>query len=59
MKKVLIAIDYNPTSQEVAEKGYQLAKTMGAEVCLIHAISDVAHYGMRYPPFMGYDGFDA
>lgn len=59
MNKVLIAIDYNPTSQEVAEKGYSLARTMGAEVCLIHVISDVAHYGMRYPPFLGYDGFDA
>lgn len=59
MNKVLIAIDYNPTSQEVAEKGYNLAKTMGAEVCLIHAISDVAHYGMRYPTFLGYDGFNS
>lgn len=59
MNKVLIAIDYNPTSQEVAEKGYNLAKKLGAEVCLIHAISEVAHYGMRYPTFMGYEGFDA
>lgn len=59
MKKVLIAIDYNPTSQEVAEKGYALARRMGAEVCLVHVMSEVAHYGMRYPTFMGYEGFDA
>lgn len=59
MKKVLIAIDYNPTSQEVTEKGYALAKKMGAEVCLVHVMSEVAHYGMRYPTFMGYEGFDA
>lgn len=59
MKKVLIAIDYNPTSQEVAEQGYALAKRMGAEVCLVHVMSEVAHYGMRYPTFMGYEGFDA
>lgn len=59
MEKVLIAIDYNPNSQEVAEKGYALAKKMGAEVCLIHVMAQVAHYGMRYPTFMGYEGYDA
>lgn len=59
MKKVLIAIDYNPSSQKVAESGYDLAKLMGAEVCLIHVMSEMAHYGMRYPTFMGYEGYDA
>ncbi len=34
MKKVLIAQDYNPTSKKVAEAGYAMAKTMGAEVTL-------------------------
>ncbi|CAN5402932.1 universal stress protein [soil metagenome] len=58
MTKVLIAVDYNPSSQKVAEKGYELAKLMGAQVCLIHVKSDVAHYGMRYPTFMGYEGYD-
>lgn len=58
MKKVLIAIDYNPSSQKVAEAGHELAKLMGAEVCLIHVMSEVAHYGMRYPTFMGYEGYD-
>ena len=58
MKKVLIAIDYNPSSQNVAESGYELAKLMGAEVCLIHVMSEMAHYGMRYPTFMGYEGYD-
>lgn len=59
MQKVLIAIDYNPNSQEVAEKGYSLAKKIDAEVCLIHVMAQVAHYGMRYPTFMGYEGYDA
>lgn len=59
MKKVLIAIDYNPSSQKVAEKGYELAKLMGAEICLIHVMAEVAHYNMRYPTFMGYEGYDA
>lgn len=59
MKKVLIAVDYNPSSQKVAETGYELAQLMGGEVCLIHVMSEVAHYNMRYPTFMGYDGYDA
>ena len=44
MKKVLIALDYDPTAQKVAETGFSLAKTMGAEVILLHVISDV-HLG--------------
>lgn len=58
MKKVLIAVDYNPSSQKVAESGYELAQLMNAEVCLIHVMSEVAHYGVRYPTFMGYEGYD-
>lgn len=59
MKKVLIAIDYNPSSEKVAGKGYELAKILGASVCLIHVMAEVAHYGMRYPTFLGYEGYDA
>ncbi len=58
MKKVLICIDYNPTSEMVADMGYQLAMSVGAEVCLLHVIADVQYYGVQYPTFMGYDGFD-
>lgn len=58
MKKVLIAVDYNPNSEKVAEAGYQLAKQMQAEICMIHVISDVRYYGMQYPNFMGYEGYD-
>lgn len=58
MKKVLIAIDYHPSSEKVAEEGYQLAKLVGAEICLIHVIADITHYSMRYPSFIGYEGLD-
>lgn len=57
MKKILIAIDYNPVSEKVAEKGYELAKNLNAEVCLIHVLDDVGFYGAQYPTFMGYDGY--
>lgn len=57
MKKVLIAIDYNPVSEKVAKEGYELAKNLNAEVCLIHVLDDVGFYGAQYPTFMGYDGY--
>jgi nucleotide-binding universal stress UspA family protein len=58
MKKVLIALDYNPTSQKVAEMGYDLAKSMGAEVTLLHVIFDPIFYSSSdYSPIMGFSGF--
>ena len=58
LKKVLIALDYDPTAQKVAETGYSLAKTMGAEVILLHVISDPVYYSSSgYSPIMGFDGF--
>lgn len=58
MKKVLIGLDYNPRSEVVAKKGYELAKKLGAEVCLIHVLADVSYYGVNYPNFMGYEGYN-
>jgi nucleotide-binding universal stress UspA family protein len=58
MKKVLIALDYNPTAQKVAETGFSLAKALGAEVILLHVISDPVYYSStEYSPIMGFDGF--
>jgi nucleotide-binding universal stress UspA family protein len=58
MKKVLIALDYDPTAQKIAESGYSLAKAMGAEVFLLHVISDPVYYASRdYSPIMGFNGY--
>ena len=58
MKRVLIALDYNPTAQKIAEMGYALAKTMGAEVALLHVISDPVYYASTdYSPIMGFTGY--
>ncbi|MFD2518623.1 universal stress protein [Salinimicrobium flavum] len=57
MKKVLIAIDYHPVSEQVAHAGYELANKLDAEICLIHVLADVAYYGTQFPTFMGYDGY--
>lgn len=57
MKKVIIAIDYNPNSEIVVRMGYELAQLMNAEICLFHVLADVRYYGMQYEPFMGYEGY--
>ncbi len=57
MKKVLIALDYNPTAQKVAETGFSMAKAMNAEVILLHVISDPVYYSStEYSPIMGFTG---
>lgn len=58
MKKVLIGLDYNPNSEIVVKSGYELAKKLGAQVCLIHVLADVSYYGVNYPSFMGYEGYN-
>jgi nucleotide-binding universal stress UspA family protein len=58
MKKVLIALDYNPTAQKVAETGYSFAKAMGAEIILLHILSDPTYYSSTiYDPIMGFGGY--
>lgn len=57
MKKVLIALDYNPTAQKVAETGYKLSKSLNAKVILLHVITDPVYYSTsEYSPIMGFDG---
>ncbi len=62
MKKILIAIDYNPTAQKVAEIGYSLGKSMKAEITLLHVINEPNYYsafeyGPKYGPIMGFTGY--
>jgi nucleotide-binding universal stress UspA family protein len=58
MKKVLIALDYDPTAQKVAETGFSLAKAMGAEVVLLHVMARPVYYSsLEYSPIMGFNGF--
>jgi nucleotide-binding universal stress UspA family protein len=58
IKKVLIALDYDPSAQKVAETGFSMAKTMNAEVILLHVISDSVYYSSpEYSPIMGFNGY--
>jgi nucleotide-binding universal stress UspA family protein len=58
MKKILIALDYNPTAQKVAETGHLLGKSLNAKVILLHVISDPKFYATTgFSPIMGYNGY--
>lgn len=53
-KKVLIALDYDPTAQKVADAGFSMATAMNAGVILLHVISDPVYYAStEYSPIMG------
>src|SRR5690349_6999887 len=59
MKKVLIALDYDPTATKVAETGYSLSKAMHAQAILLHVTSDTSYYSsLNYSPIMGFGGFN-
>lgn len=60
MKKILIALDYNPTAQRIAEAGYELAKSMNAQIILMHVVADYTYYSsLDYSPIMGFDQFSS
>ena len=48
MKTVLIALDYSPTAQEIAQMGYSVAQSICADVVLVHIILDLSHYAPCY-----------
>lgn len=56
--KILIAIDYDLTAQKVAEQGFSIAKAMGAEVTLLHVISDPVNFNSAgHVTVMGFSGY--
>lgn len=60
IKKVLITLDYDTNAQKVAEKGYSIAKSMKAEVLLLHVLADETYYStLGYEPIMGFNGFSS
>jgi len=58
MKKILIAIDYNPTGQKVAEIGFSICENQKTEITLLHVIGDPSYYSTTaYDSIMGFSGF--
>jgi nucleotide-binding universal stress UspA family protein len=60
MKKILIALDYDPSAEQIAKTGHDLAKATNAQTVLIHIIADALYYSsLEYSPVMGYTGFSS
>jgi len=58
MNNILIALDYDPTAQQVAEIGFSLAENNNAEVTLLHVIGHPSYYASSmYDPIMGFGGY--
>ena len=58
MKNILIALDYDPTAQKVAEFGFSLAGNKDAAITLLHVIADPSYYASTvYDPIMGFGGY--
>lgn len=58
MKKILIALDYDPTAQKVAEMGFSLGDNQHVEITLLHVIGNPSYYSPSvYDPIMGFGGF--
>lgn len=58
IKKVLIAMDYDPTAQKVAEIGFSISKAMSAETILLHIVSDpISYTSPGHVTIMGFAGY--
>ena len=58
MKKILIALDYDPTAQKVAEAGYSLCNGIQNEITLLHVVENPSYYASTvYDPIMGFGGY--
>jgi len=58
MKKILIALDFDPSALKIAQAGYSLAKALKAQIILLHVTSDVSYYSsLNYSPIVGFGTF--
>ena len=47
MNKILIALDYEPSAEIIAETGNTIAKALKAEIVLLHVIAEPAYYKQK------------
>ena len=56
--KILIALDYGPAAQKVAETAFAVGSAMKAEMILLHVMPDPVYYASSgYSPVMGFGGY--
>lgn len=58
MKKIMVALDYDPTAEKIAFTAHKIAKALNAQLLMIHVVADAAYYSeIAYSPIMGFNGF--
>ena len=58
MKNLLIALDYEDSSLEVAKMGHRMARALSASPVLLHVVQEATYFSsLKYSPIMGYDNF--
>jgi nucleotide-binding universal stress UspA family protein len=58
LKRVLIALDFDPSARKVSEYGYSIARTMNAQAFLLHVVAEDVYYSsLEYSPITGFSGF--
>lgn len=58
MKNIVIAVDYYPTAQKVAEIGAAFATALSAKIVLVHVLDDPLYYSnSSFDSVMGYVGY--
>ncbi len=59
MNKILVALDFSANAHLVAEQGEVLARSLNAELHLLHVLADWSYYaGVEYSPILGYSNTD-
>ena len=60
MKRILIALDYEPSAREIAQEGHDLARATNAETILLHVVPESSYYSSRkYSPILGFETLSA
>ncbi|MBO9682762.1 MAG: universal stress protein [Flavisolibacter sp.] len=60
MKTILVALDYEPSAQKIADTGLTFAKSMKAEMILLHVVPESSYYSsLKYSPILGFETLSA
>lgn len=58
MNKILIALDYSPAAQQVAELSFNLFNSNNVEITLLHVVENPVYYSSNvFEPIMGFGGY--
>ena len=58
INNILIALDFGPTAQKIAEIGFSLGDNSKTSITLLHVIADPTYYVSNvYDPVMGFSGY--